>query len=194
MRKIVLIVTICLSTQVIHSQNSTNSQNSPEANKAIARAFYEDLWFSNNTENYKKYVADQYVVHDIGDRKGITEAAIEQKNIADFFWENGELGGKINYQVAEGNLVVTHWTSSFDNPKTLLGRFILGTTKPFNIINVFRIEDGKIVEFWNHRHDIETPQTLRFVFQGLLLGLVIALIPTFLFLRTRKQLRKALNS
>lgn len=159
-----------------------------EINKEIARDFYQDLWFTNNTDNYKKYVADQYVIHDIGDRKGVTEPAIEQKNIADFFWENGNFQSGIDYQIAEGDLVATRWTGSFE-ANTLFGRIALETDQPISIINVFRIKDGKIVEFWNHRHDIDTPQTLKFTMKGFLVGLILALIPTIIALRLRKKLR-----
>lgn len=157
-------------------------------NKEIALNFYQDLWFTNNTDNYRKYVADQYIVHDIGDRKGVTEPAIEQKNIADFFWKNGDFESKIDYQIAEGDLVATRWTGSFKS-NTLFGRIALETNEPISIINVFRIKNGKIVEFWNHRHDIETPQTLRFTIKGLIIGLLIAVIPTIIALRLRKRLR-----
>jgi len=102
------------------------------------------------------------------------------------FWENGELLGEIDYQIAEGDLVATRWQASL-KPNTLFGK-ILGMEK-LAIINVFRIKDGKIVEIWNHRHDIETNQTVKFVFKGLLIGLLIALIPTFIAFRFRKKLR-----
>ena len=64
------------------------------------------------------------------------------------------------------------------------------------IINVFRIQDGKIVEIWNHRHDIDTNVPLVFIGgTGLLIGLLIALIPTIIAFRLRKNLRKSrLNS
>ena len=163
-------------------------KNQTEINKEIARNFYMDLWFTNNTDNYKKYVADQYIVHDIGDRKGVTEPAIEQKNIADFFWKNGEFFSKIDYQIAEGDLVATRWTGSFKS-NTLFGRIALETDRPISIINVFRIKDGKIVEFWNHRHDIDTPQTLKYTSKGFIVGLILALIPTFVALRLKKKLR-----
>ncbi|MEO9871395.1 nuclear transport factor 2 family protein [Ekhidna sp.] len=163
-----------------------------EINKEIARNFYQDLWFTDNTDNYSKYVANQYVVHDIGDRKNVTELAIEQKNIADFFWENGEFESKIDYQIAEGDLVATRWTGSFKG-NTLFGRIALETKHPISIINVFRIKDGKIVEFWNHRHDIDTPQTLKFTIQGLIVGLILAFIPTVVALRLRRKLRLLLS-
>lgn len=189
MKCIYLILAVSLIVERSVSQEQTTSEkNQIEINKEIARNFYQDLWFTNKTDNYKKYVADQYIVHDIGDRKGVMEPAIEQKNIADFFWENGDFESKMDYQIAEGDLVATRWTGSFKS-KTIFGRIALETNEPISIINVFRIKDGKIVEFWNHRHDIETPQTLKFTIKGLIIGLLIALFPTILVFRLRKKIR-----
>ena len=33
---------------------------------------------------------------------------------------------------------------------------LLGGRNPVPIVNVMRFRDGKIGEFWNHRHDIDT--------------------------------------
>ncbi|MEM1379459.1 MAG: ester cyclase [Pseudomonadota bacterium] len=129
-----------------------------ERNKALAAQFYEDLWFSQNTDRYAEYVADEYVVHDLGPRKGVTEQAVEQKNIADLFHSFGEMSGRIDYQIAEGDKVATRWfVSQEPNEQARAMGFF-----PFEdvaIINVFRFNDeGKIVEIWNHRHDPELPQ------------------------------------
>jgi predicted SnoaL-like aldol condensation-catalyzing enzyme len=160
-----------------------------EENKRLARAFYQDLWFSRNSDKYLDYLEETYVVHDTGDRKGVTEPAVEQKNIADFFWTNGDLSGEIDYQIAEGDLVATRWRARMA-PRTLLGRFLMsGGDLP--IINVFRFRNGRIVEIWNHRHDIDTGQTMRFKIQGLAVGLGIALLPTAYALRLRRRLRRA---
>lgn len=85
----------------------------------IAEAFI--MIFGLQTIRTTKYIANQYVVHDIGDRKGVTEPAIEQKNIADFFWKQGEFECKIDCQIIEGDLVSTRWTGSFKANK-LFGR------------------------------------------------------------------------
>ena len=183
---VILILMLTTQIDVFSEQDSLQLEDQMEVNKEIARNFYQDLWFTNNTGKYIDYVASEYVVHDIFERKGLTEPAIEQKNIADMFWENGELRGKIDYQIAEGDLVATRWQASLE-PSTLFGK-VLGMEK-LAIINVFRIKDGKIVEIWNHRHDIETNQTISFVFKGLLIGLLIALIPTFIAFRLRRKLR-----
>lgn len=154
---------------------ATPARDSLEArNKALARGFYEDLWFNQRTERYDRYVADAYVVHDIGDEKGVVEPGVEQKNIADFFHSQGRMTGSIDYQIAEGDLVATRWQWDFE-PTSLVFR-LLGGRNPIPIINVFRFEDGKIVEIWNHRHDIDTGRgNIPFV-KGLGIGLVVALL------------------
>lgn len=168
---------------------SKSELSQEEINKEIARKFYEDLWLTNNTDRYDQYVAEEYVVHDIGDRKNVVEPAIEQKIVADRFWENGTWDSKINYQIADGDLVATRWEATY-NPSTFLGKVVFGAgTIP--IINVFRFNDeGKIVEIWNHRHDIDTNQTMRFTFKGLLIGLLIALIPTFIAFRLKRKIKR----
>lgn len=184
--KITLVFIVFLGLAPIALAQS-NTPNQSAINKKIVTDFYNDLWMNNRTDNYKNYVAEQYTVHDIGSRKNVVENAIEQKEIADFFWNNGQLKSKIDFQIAEGDLVATRWTAGYE-PETILGKLTIGT-KPIPIINVFRIRDGKIVEIWNHRHDIDTNQTLKFVFQGLLIGLLLALIPTILAFRYRKKLK-----
>lgn len=129
-----------------------------ERNKEVARNFYEDLWFSENTDNYSEYVADTYIVHDVGPRKGVEEAAVEQKNIADLFHSFGDMTGKIDYQIAEGDKVATRWFISLD-PNEEMAAMGFPPVDGVAIINVFRFNDeGKIVEVWNHRHDVELPQ------------------------------------
>ncbi len=166
-----------------------------ETNKALARDFYRDLWFTNQTDNYARYVADRYVVHDIGDRKGVVEPAVEQKRIADFFHANGEMTGTIDFQIAEGDLVATRWQLKF-KPTSLMFK-IMGGRHQIPIINVFRFRDGKIVEIWNHRHDIDTgAANFKFV-RGLAVGLVVALAgwtAAFVFWRRSRRLTLAVGS
>ncbi len=173
---------------VLSAPAQTTSAETLEENKRLAREFYENLWFTNNTGTYADYVADTYVVHDTGDRKGLSEPAIEQKHIADFFWANGELSGEIDYQIAEGDYVATRWRARME-PKTLLGR-ILMNDDDLPIINVFRFENGKIVEIWNHRHDIDTGQTLVFKAQGFAAGLVPGVLVLAYAWTLRRRLKR----
>lgn len=139
------------------TQAEAGAANDLERNKEIARKFYEDLWFTDNTGTYADYVADEYVVHDVGPRKGATENAVEQKNIADFFHSMGEMTGEIDYQIAEGDKVATRWWISLSPNDEAQARGMTDVER-VAIINVFRFDDeGKIVEIWNHRHDVELP-------------------------------------
>ena len=182
------IVAALLAGALLLPATALSADTEIETNKRLAREFYEDLWFSRNTDRYEKYMADTYIAHDTGDRKNVTEPAIEQKHIADFFWNNGEMSGQIDYQIAEGDLVATRWHVNYV-PSTLLGRILMSSDRPLPIINVFRFKDGRIVELWNHRHDIDTGQTYPFVMKGFLAGLLISLIPLIWALRLRKKLR-----
>ena len=86
MKKSLLFCLIALIyTNVWCQVDSLYNDNQLKFNKQIAMKFYNDLWATNNTHKYAETVADTYVVHDIGERKNVTEPAIEQKNIADFF-------------------------------------------------------------------------------------------------------------
>ncbi|MEM8847611.1 MAG: ester cyclase [Bacteroidota bacterium] len=194
MKKQMLILSLSILSQTLFAQSDSlniieKQPSQEEINKEIAKKFYEDLWFTNNTDKYADYVAEEYVVHDIGDRKGVTEPAIEQKIIADRFWEGGSLDSKIDYQIAEGDLVATRWHADY-KPESFMAKMMFGSGS-IPIINVFRIKDGKIVEIWNHRHDIDTNIPIIFIGgKGLLIGLLIALIPTIIAFRLKKKLKK----
>ena len=163
-----------------------------EQNKALARRFYEEVWFKNNPAVVDELVAPTYIAHDIGDRKNSMEQAEEQKKIAAFFWERGAMTGTIDYQIAEGDLVATRWQWYFE--PNVWWMKILGGKEHIPIINVFRFRDGKIVEVWNHRHDIDTGMGSFLFLKGLVVGLVpaIALLITSFVLWWK--LRRAVSS
>lgn len=135
------------------------SESTTDRNKRLAREFYENLWFTDNTSAYSDYVADEYIIHDLGDTKGAgpIEPAIIQQQIADRLHSYGEMTGEIDYQIAEGDMVATRWFIYLDPTEEAEA---MGFTQVDGvpIINVFRFNDaGKIVEIWNHRHDVSLP-------------------------------------
>jgi predicted SnoaL-like aldol condensation-catalyzing enzyme len=160
-----------------------------EQNKALARRFYEEVWFKNNPAAVDELVAPTYIAHDIGDRKNSMEQAEEQKKIAQFFWDRGTMTGTIDYQISEGDLVATRWQWHF-KPNVWWMK-ILGGEEHIPIINVFRIRDGKIVEVWNHRHDIDTGMGNFIFVKGLVVGLIPAVVLLVLLLIMWRRLRRA---
>jgi predicted SnoaL-like aldol condensation-catalyzing enzyme len=160
-----------------------------EANKALARRFYEEIWFKNNPAAVDEIVAPTYIVHDTGNRKNAMEQADEQKKIAAYFWDRGTMTGSIDYQIAEGDLVATRWQWHF-KPDVWWMK-ILGGEEHIPIINVFRFRDGKIVEIWNHRHDIDTGKADFIFVKGLVVGLLPSIALLVLSFMLWRKLRKA---
>lgn len=160
-----------------------------EQNKALARRFYEEVWFKNNPAAVDELVAPTYIAHDIGDRKNSMEPSSEQKDIAQFFWDRGTMTGTIDYQIAEGDLVATRWQWYF-KPNVWWMK-ILGGEEHIPIINVFRIRDGRIVEVWNHRHDIDTGMGNFIFVKGLLVGLLPSVVLLAIVIMLWRRLRKA---
>ncbi|MGH9788487.1 MAG: nuclear transport factor 2 family protein [Candidatus Acidiferrales bacterium] len=183
-----VLTTLALSLALLLCSVPALGGETEETNKALARRFYEEVWFSQNLAVVDELVAPTYVVHDVGDRKGVRESAEEQKRIAEFFWQRGTMTGRIDYQIAEGDLVATRWQWEF-HPRVWWGKALAGRT-PLPIINVFRFQNGKIVEIWNHRHDIDSfPGNLRFI-QGLAIGLAPSLVLLVVSVILRRKLRK----
>ncbi|MEP7147267.1 MAG: nuclear transport factor 2 family protein [Acidobacteriota bacterium] len=165
-----------------------------EQNKALARRFYEEVWFKNNPAAVDESFAPTYIAHDIGDRKNSMEPADEQKKIAQFFWDRGSMTGTIDYQIAEGDLVATRWQWYF-KPNVWWMKLLGGSEQHIPIINVMRIRDGKIVEIWNHRHDIDTMQANFIFVKGLVAGLIPSIILLVLmFLMWRRSRRNRILS
>jgi predicted SnoaL-like aldol condensation-catalyzing enzyme len=164
-----------------------------EQNKALARRFYEEVWFKNNPAVLDELVAPTYIAHDIGDRKNSMEPAEEQKEIAQFFWDRGAMTGSIDYQLAEGDLVATRWQWHF-KPNVWWMK-LLGGEEHIPIVNIMRFRDGKIVEIWNHRHDIDTGQANLIFVKGLIVGLLPSLgLLVLAFLLWRKSRRSGASS
>lgn len=152
------------------------AQSPEEQNKALARRFYEEVWFKPNLEFVDAVFAPTYAVHDIGRRKSVREPAAEQKEIAGFFWRNGEMSGQIQFQVAQGEYVATRWIWNF-RLKVWWMRLLSGDVS-IPIVNIMRFEDGKVVEIWNHRHDIDAagPRFKLTFLMGFITGLFLWLV------------------
>lgn len=121
------------------------SDETEERNEQLTCRFYEKVRFSNNPAVVDEIFAPEYVAHDIGDRKGFTENADEQKNIAAFFWNNGKMSGTIDYQIAECDLMATRRQWQFQ-PETWWLKLLNGRER-ISVINVFRFKTAKLSKF-----------------------------------------------
>lgn len=121
---------------VILFSSSFASANQQQKNKEVVRSFYE-LAFNKHkpAEAMKLYVGDKYIQHNpfAGDGK---QAFIDY--FESHFKKNPETNVSIKRLIAENDLVVIHLHSKQN--KNDRGRAVM---------DIFRLENGKIVEHWD---------------------------------------------
>ncbi|MBA2463351.1 MAG: ester cyclase [Nocardioidaceae bacterium] len=133
---------------------------STNANKALIRRFYDEVWNQGNLAVADEVFAADYVRHD--HRPGAVPPGPEgQKRIAETFrsaFPDGRMS--IELMVAEGSFVVAQWTIEGTHSGTWAAISATGARVRFGGVNIFRLTDGKVVEIWNHRDDLGLMQQL----------------------------------
>lgn len=116
-----------------------------ENNKKIVRDFYEMAFNQHKpAEAAKIYIGDHYIQHHPGVPNG---AEAFYRYFEGFFKEHPKYRVEIKRVIAEGDLVVLHLHGRIDDQDR--GRAI---------VDIFRLERGKIVEHWDVIQDVPEPQ------------------------------------
>jgi steroid delta-isomerase-like uncharacterized protein len=134
---------------------------SEDANKALVRRFYEEVWGRGNLDVADELFAQDYVRHDF--RAGEAAPGPEgQKQIAAAFREAfPDLTWEVDFILADGDFVAGRWTATGTHLGSWAGVEPTGRSMRFSGINVFRFSDGKALELWNHRDDLGLMQQLQ---------------------------------
>lgn len=110
-----------------------------EENKALVRSFIVDVFQNGNHQNLEKYAsAEKYIQHNPQVPNGL-EAVNEFLTNTDF---NYDFVFKV---IGQGNYVVSYSKATFGG-------------KELAVFDIFRIENGLIVEHWDNMEEI-TPRT-----------------------------------
>ena len=115
-------------------------------NKAVARTFFEEVLGQGKLEKYSESHTADFVAHgtdrDLNLAEDLAMAREERKALPDMQFA-------VNHMVAEGDLVVVHWTAWGTNTHEGMG--LPPTGKPVNVsgMTLFRFTAGKISEEWN---------------------------------------------
>lgn len=119
-------------------------------NKALARRVIEEIWNKGNLAVADQAIGANYVSHDPADpNPGRGPQAMKQQ-VTMYLTAFPDLQFTIDEMLADGDKVVTRWTSRATHKGDLNG--IAPTGKQINLtgISIDRIEGGKIVEAWTN--------------------------------------------
>jgi steroid delta-isomerase-like uncharacterized protein len=131
-----------------------------ENNKALVRRFYEEVWQNGNYEVADEVFAPDYIRHDLR----ATQAAPGpegQKQIARAFRDAfPDLRFEVEIVVAEGDYVAARWIASGTHTHPWASVEPTGRPVTFSGVNIFRFENGRAAEIWNHRDDLGLQEQL----------------------------------
>jgi predicted SnoaL-like aldol condensation-catalyzing enzyme len=121
---------------VLAATNPVFAEPVHEKNKQLVRAFYE-LAFNQHkpTEAAKKYIGEKYVQHNPHVPNG---AEAFYGYFEGYFKEHPKSHVIFSHVIADGDLVVLHLNSKIDEKD-----------RGQAIVDIFRVENGKIVEHWD---------------------------------------------
>ena len=121
------------------------SANKQEKNKAVAREFFEEVLGQGKLDEYSDFHTADFVGH--GSERDFTlaedlAAAREERTAVP------DMQFAVNHIMAEGDMVVVHWTASGTNTQPGMG--LPATGKPIKTsgMTLFRFRAGKISEEW----------------------------------------------
>jgi steroid delta-isomerase-like uncharacterized protein len=125
-------------------------QNDLEANKALLRRWFEEVWNKGRAEAITEMMAEDCVIH------GLSEDGQPMDREAFFPFHKKFREAFPNVQVvvqdsiAEGDTVVVRCSVRGKHEGESLGFKATGATAEFDGIGIARVKDGKFVESWNN--------------------------------------------
>ena len=131
-----------------------------EQNKALIRRFYEEVWNNGNFDVAEEIFAADYLRHDLRPGKALPGPEGQKRIAADFRAAFPDLAMQVDFMIAEGDMVMARWTTEGTNTGQWANVPPTGKHAKFSGVNIFRIANGRVVELWNHRHDLGLMQQL----------------------------------
>ena len=116
--------------------------------KEVVEAYNYELWNKKNYQLGEELIADQVIRHYPGSVQTLSKADAIAR-VKDAYAENfAEIEFTLHKMLVENECVTLLWEMQ---AKTLQGEGFV-----YSSIEVFRVVDGKICEFWNPVHSQET--------------------------------------
>jgi steroid delta-isomerase-like uncharacterized protein len=118
------------------------------------------VWGKGNLDVVYEVFALDYVRHDLRPGNPLPGPEGQKRIAADFRAAFPDLKSTIDLLVEEGDFVVSRWTAEGTHLGAWGGIEPTGKRVRFCGVNIYRLQNGKVVELWNHRDDLGVMQQL----------------------------------
>jgi steroid delta-isomerase-like uncharacterized protein len=120
--------------------------NTPEKNKEVVELLYNMVFRGHDFSRLDEIMRDDYIQHneDVAGGKEGFKQFFEQtfKSIPDFSYTMKKI-------VADGDIVMMYSTTTGTHTGEWIGNPATGNKLNFDVVDIFRIQDGKIAEHWD---------------------------------------------
>lgn len=125
---------------------------SSEANKALVRRFVEEVQSKHRLDLVPEIV-DPAMIDHYYEMQGLPEPGVDAVEAFRQFYTGilaafPDVRAEIHLMVAEGDLVITHKTFHVTHRGAFMGMPPSGKKGSVDVIDIFRVAGGKLVEHW----------------------------------------------
>jgi steroid delta-isomerase-like uncharacterized protein len=119
-------------------------------NLALVRRFWEDVWGGNNPQRVEEYIADDFVLHDPAHPSAKTGPQGYKEYASYYLSAVPDTTSRLDDIFASGDKVVIRWSTEGTHSGTHLHGYAPSHKRAtVQGISIYRVADGKIVEYWN---------------------------------------------
>ncbi|OFW58707.1 MAG: hypothetical protein A2133_08325 [Actinobacteria bacterium RBG_16_64_13] len=118
-----------------------------DSNKDVVKRFYDDVFIGHDMSRLDSYMRDDYIQHNADCPQGkagfVWFFDVIFRAVPDFKYT-------LKRMIAEGDIVMAYSaTTGTHTGGAWLGKEATGNGLSFDVVDIFRVQDGKIAEHWD---------------------------------------------
>jgi steroid delta-isomerase-like uncharacterized protein len=125
-----------------------------EDNENLITQFYIEVWGKGNLSFTDMVFHQDYIRHDLRPGNPLPGPEGQKKIAGDFRKAFPDLSIHIDLIFATENFVAARWTMTGTHTEKWGNIESTNKKASFSGVNLFRLENGKVKEIWNHRDDL----------------------------------------
>jgi len=131
------------------------------ASKQFVETWFEEVWRRGRPEAIDEMVADDAVMHGLGDAGAVVRGGAGIKPFVEQMrGAFPDVDIRPEAMIEEGDLIATRWVATMTHQGDQLGVPATGRRISVTGMTIVRLQDGKIVEAWNNYDQLSLMQQI----------------------------------